>query len=321
MKNKTIVFSLALSILCVVVYATRTGRGQTQQRSSDAVKADAQIESNVKPTAAIRERRTLVDSAAELSAFANAARQNSLLKDGLAWTFGGKQQRGWRLYTGLLESMLGTEAEASTPEFAHALASWQKRMGLSPTGALDDKTLYKIISVWQAARLNSSAYPSDDELVTAPASDFWDPARPEELRRVRRDAYDAYKLMIADAAKDPSLKLAVTETGELAPHERYLKIVSSFRSREYQEELRRRSPNAGRAGLAVNSPHFTGCALDLYVGGDPVDTKDANRLLQVQTPVYQWLVKNAHKYGFRPYYYEPWHWEYVGGKQTTGGGN
>ena len=79
-----------------------------------------------------------------------------------------------------------------------------------------------------------------------------------------------------------------------------------------QEQLRRQSPNAGSAGLAVNSPHFTGRALDLYVGGDPVDTKDANRAIQVNTPVYKWLVRNAARFGFRPYFYEPWHWEYVG---------
>ena len=64
--------------------------------------------------------------------------------------------------------------------------------------------------------------------------------------------------------------------------------------------------------MAVNSPHFTGRALDIYVGGEPVDTNDRNRLIQVQTPVYQWLVRNAERFGFRPYYYEPWHWEYVG---------
>jgi len=102
---------------------------------------------------------------------------------------------------------------------------------------------------------------------------------------------------------------------ELAPAEKYLKIVSSFRSHEYQERLRKQSPNAGRAGLATNSPHFTGRALDLYVGGEPVETKDSNRALQIQTPVYQWLVRNSERFGFRPYYYEPWHWEYTGNHQ------
>ena len=71
------------------------------------------------------------------------------------------------------------------------------------------------------------------------------------------------------------------------------------------------SPNSGRAGLATNSPHFTGNALDIYVGGEPVSTKDENRAIQVETPEYKWLVKNASRFGFYPYFYEPWHWEYV----------
>ena len=85
-----------------------------------------------------------------------------------------------------------------------------------------------------------------------------------------------------------------------------------MRTPEYQAQLRAQSPNSGRAGLAVNSPHFTGRALDLYVGGEPVSTKDENRAIQTQTRAYRWLVKNAGHFGFRPYFYEPWHWEYVG---------
>jgi LAS superfamily LD-carboxypeptidase LdcB len=112
--------------------------------------------------------------------------------------------------------------------------------------------------------------------------------------------------MVAAAISDPSLK-----PDDHPENANYFKIISAFRSREYQEELRRRSPNAGSAGLAVNSPHFTGRALDLYVGGDPVDTNDANRAIQVNSPAYRWLIRNAERFGFRPYFYEPWHWEYV----------
>ncbi|HZH32789.1 MAG TPA: hypothetical protein VEY11_18625 [Pyrinomonadaceae bacterium] len=25
---------------------------------------------------------------------------------------------------------------------------------------------------------------------------------------------------------------------------------------------------------------------------------------------YRWPVRNAERFGFRPYFYEPWHWEY-----------
>lgn len=150
-----------------------------------------------------------------------------------------------------------------------------------------------------------------DELLTAPATDFWDSARPDDLRRVEREAYAAYKKMVAAAVADKSLNLKTDGQGNLAPEEKFLKIVSAHRSREHQERLRAASPNSGRAGLAVNSPHFSGRALDIYVGGEPVTTRDDNRALQVKTPAYRWLVKNAAKFGFKPYFYEPWHWEYA----------
>ena len=326
MKNKVIIFLFALSLLSVAaVFAARPGRGQTQASAQPAAQQQltTPVETSIKPTAAIRDRRATSASSsaatADLSAFADAASRNLQLKEELGWAFGGKPQRGWYLYTSLIGRLLDTQDEPATPAFASSLAVWQKTAGLAPTGILDDATLYKMVSTWQDSRLKDRAYPTAADLVTAPSSDFWDPSRPEELRQVRRDAYTAYKRLVAAAAADPSLRLQTTPAGELAPAEKYLKIVSSFRSREYQEELRRRSPNAGRAGLAVNSPHFTGRALDIYVGGDPVDTKDANRLIQVQTPVYQWLVRNAEKFGFRPYYYEPWHWEYVGEATVNGG--
>jgi hypothetical protein len=41
-----------------------------------------------------------------------------------------------------------------------------------------------------------------------------------------------------------------------------------------------------------------------------VSTADTNRARQVETPAYRWLARNAHRFGFRPYFYEPWHWEY-----------
>jgi D-alanyl-D-alanine carboxypeptidase len=171
-----------------------------------------------------------------------------------------------------------------------------------------------MISDWQSDRIKDRTYPTEAELVTIPVSECYDPSRPEALRKVERETYLAYKRMIQAAAADPSLGLAVTADGELAAGEKYLKIISAFRSREYQNNLRKQSPNSGRAGLAVNSPHFTGRALDIYVGGEPVSTKDDNRAIQTQTRAYRWLVKNAARFGFRPYFYEPWHWEYVGQK-------
>ena len=262
-----------------------------------AVVASAQSPRPVRKTSAVS-----TSPAATTSAFAAAATTNVTLRNDLTWIFGGKQQRGWYLYDLLIGKTLDTKHDPITTNFAASVASWQKRRGIRADGVLDQDALMAMVSQWQGNRLKNRAVATPDQLLTAPPSDFYDPSRAEELRQVERSTYAAYKEMLAAAIDD--LKLARTSS--------YLKIISSYRSREYQEDLRRKSPNAGSAGLAVNnSPHFTGRALDLYVGGDPVDTKDANRAIQVNTPAYRWLVQNAERFGFRPYFYEPWHWEYV----------
>ena len=235
--------------------------------------------------------------------FDHAASRNEVLKSELTWSFGGKSQRGWYLYSPLISSMIGAENEPASARFALKLSSWQGANGLQQSGVLDEKTWSQMVTALQSNRLQSITAPADDQLVTAPISDFYDPTRAEELRRVERRTYKAYRRMIKAAAEDPSLKLS--------PGDKYLKIISSFRSQEYQDQLRKQSPTAGRAGLAVNSHHLTGKALDLYVGGEPVSTKDENRAIQIKTPAYRWLVKNAARFGFQPYFYEPWHWEYV----------
>ena len=242
--------------------------------------------------------------------FADAARRNASLSTSLVWTFGSKQQLGWYIYTPLIKQLINTKQDSASVDFARAVARWQAKSALKPSGVIDEETLYAMIKHWQEARLKDRTVARPEQLLTAPLSDFYDPTRAEELRQVERRTYAAYKLMVAAAVADRSLGLAHNGK-ELAPGEKYLKIISAFRSREYQEKLRRESPNSGSAGLAVNSPHFTGRAIDVYVGGDPVETRDSNRALQVQTRVYQWLVRNAERFGFRPYCYEPWHWEYV----------
>jgi LAS superfamily LD-carboxypeptidase LdcB len=244
---------------------------------------------------------TIAASTTSSNAFSAAAAQNAILRNEVTWTFGGKQQRGWYLYDLLIGKTLDTSHDPITNEFAATLAKWQKKRGLRSDGLLDEASLMKLVSHWQSDRLKTRNPATPDQLVLAPTTDFYDPGRATELRQVERNTYEAYKQMIAAAHADPTVNLT----------DKYLKIISAFRSPEYQEQLRRQSPNAGRAGLAVNSPHFTGRALDIYVGGSPVDTKDSNRAIQVNTPAYRWLVRNAERFGFRPYFYEPWHWEYV----------
>ncbi|MGH9942287.1 MAG: D-alanyl-D-alanine carboxypeptidase family protein [Pyrinomonadaceae bacterium] len=240
------------------------------------------------------------EAAAAGADFAQAARQNAELQNSLSWTFGAKQQRGWHLYVPLIGRLIETEAGADAAEFAAAVARWQRARGLGQTGVIDANTLHRMIQTWQGQRLKDRTPASAGQLVTVPAAEFYDSSRPAELRQVERETYAAYQRMVAAA------NAAGVAEGK------YLKIISAHRSREYQDALRRKDPKAGSAGLAVNnSPHFTGRALDLYVGGDPVETKDSNRAIQVRTPAYRWLVRHAERFGFRPYHYEPWHWERV----------
>ena len=312
MKNiriRIVVIFCALAVVAGVASLTaRDSRGQSPQRKNDAQAKSPKSESHVKPTVLLSVRDATKSTSA---AFAEAAAQNTVLRNELAWPFGSKQQRGWYLYDLLICQTLNIPHDASTGDFANAVAAWQKQKGLNANGVLDEDSWMALVGRWQGNRLKTKTPAMTDQLLTAPPSDFYDPERLPELRQVERSTYAAYKEMLAAAIADPSLHLTHTTSGELAATEKYFKIVSAFRSREYQEKLRRESPNAGSAGLAVNSPHFTGRALDLYVGGDPVDTKDVNRAIQVSTPAYQWLVRNAERFGFRPYFYEPWHWEYV----------
>jgi uncharacterized protein YcbK (DUF882 family) len=299
MKNRRVhllvIITAFVAIASVVSFGARGSRGQSRPRKSDPTVKSTILTAAAKPNAA--------------PTFSAAATRNQALRNELSWTFGGKQQRGWYLYDELLGRTLDTHTGTITNDFAESVARWQKRRSLSASGILDESSWMAMVSHWQSNRLKKRGSATPDQLVMASPSDFYDPSRAVELRQVERETYEAYRKMIAAASAD--LKLARTESGELAPNVKYLKIISAFRSREYQEQLRRKSPNAGSAGLAVNSPHFTGRALDIYVGGDPVDTKDANRAIQVNTPAYKWLVRNAERFGFRPYFYEPWHWEYV----------
>jgi len=314
-----VIFAVMIGVVGSAVSLARTigDQAQTQKAESRAGGPQAPVqrtESPVKPTVMIVQpngSNTANTTTGSSIAFADAAAKNTAFRDQLAWTFGGKQQRGWYLYDTLLRQTLSTPSSTATTDFAAALSTWQDSRGLTSEGILDETSFMDVVAYWQTNRLKDRTPATPDQLITAPSSEFYDPERDAELRQVERNTYAAYKRMLAAAIADPTLKLDHVAADQLAPTEQFFKIISAHRSREYQEKLRRESPNAGSAGLAVNSPHFTGRALDLYVGGDPVDTRDSNRAIQVNTPVYQWLVRNAERFGFRPYFYEPWHWEYV----------
>lgn len=267
--------------------------------------ASAQTTTKAGPMRVAKTVKTAPSDDLSIIRFTFAALKNKDQLSKLAWSFGGKLQNGWSIYVPLISRSLGTEALPDSADFASALADWQTKQGLNALGIVDAETMSKFVSVWQAQRQFKYLLPDADRLISAPIDEFFDPTRSPELLKLDRETYSAYKKMIAAAERDLGHKF------RSGSEVKYLTIISAYRSPEYQASLRRQSPNASREALAKFSAHSTGRALDLYVGGDPVSTKDANRQMQVETPAYKWLVKNASRFGFYPYFYEPWHWEYV----------
>jgi hypothetical protein len=305
MKKKTVLFPTVFAVFLVgLVFHFIFG------------KDNAYAQMSTERTLVSKTARTSLSGSAGSSAarFAGAAGQNAKLRNSLSWVFGGKTQTGWNIYTPLISQAIGAATSADSPEFAANLAEWQAGRGIEPNGVLDQPTMDTFVKYWQSQRLGRSGVPDASRLYSAPISEFFDQSRDANLLQLEKDTFAAYKRMLAAAAKDLNGSVRFTSTGELAPGEKFLRIVSAYRSPEYQAALRKKEPNAGRGALAKFSAHATGQALDLYVGGEPVSTKDPNRSIQVETPAYQWLVKNAHKFGFYPYFYEPWHWEYVPGR-------
>jgi D-alanyl-D-alanine carboxypeptidase len=93
-----------------------------------------------------------------------------------------------------------------------------------------------------------------------------------------------------------------------------LKSISAYRNYEYQNILYKISYKSAKAGY---SEHQTGFSLDINM--DNINFK--------KTLEYNWLSKNAYKYGFilrypknkeniTGYTFEPWHFRYVGKKHA-----
>ncbi|MEP6705419.1 MAG: hypothetical protein ABJB34_11495, partial [Acidobacteriota bacterium] len=253
MKKRVLLASAALTLLSF----TYTMLGDSDVYAQERERVSGPM---VKQTASVRkvERNT--------PAFLNAAAENAALRNALTWTFSGKTQRGWNIYVPLISQAIGVEVGPDTPEFALALSIWQGNAGLLETGVLDEPTMESFRTYWQSRRLGRFERSADDDLLSAPIVEFFDPTRSTDMLQLERDTYAAYKKMVAAAAKDLRHELKLTKDGELAPEEKFLRIVSAYRSPEYQDALRRKEPNAGRGTLAKNSPHSTGHAIDIYVG-------------------------------------------------------
>lgn len=235
----------------------------------------------------------------------------------LHWTPFDQVERGWLTYLPLIAREIGTDCAPASAGFAQALAAFQKRHGLAAHGLFTPATFQVFKGVWQERRPFVMARVAGlcPEPPLQSALGYLDPSEEHADRMTRLLRYDvlhAYRLMV---------RAAQAEVPEIADNPELLQIFSSYRDPEADAARCAVEGNCDGLRRATCSPHRTGTAIDLYVGhldGHGVEsTRSANRRHQSQGPAYLWLVANAHRFGFVPYVYEPWHWEWTGPTEET----
>lgn len=240
-----------------------------------------------------------------------ASAENARTLQTLAWRPFGRDELGWETYAPLIGREIGTACQPQSARFVERLAAWQKAVGRPPTGRMGEADFQIMKGRWQARRpfvrlATWGACPSpppETSLATAKAEEGYG----GKVVRLRPGALDAWRRMTAAAR---------AEAPEAFADRNAFTIFSAFRSPEADAERCLRDRNCDGVRRATCSPHRTGLALDLYVGAapgfGPDSSADPNRRHQTTTGAYLWLVKNADRFGFVTYPFEPWHWEWTG---------
>ncbi len=236
---------------------------------------------------------------------------NAISVYSLEWTPFGATEWGWETYLPLIQHELRTQCGPGTPIFASRLAAFQQTHDLPPTGLFDGATFQVFKGVWQERRPFVMARVGGDCPDPPPLNQLGYLLPEEEhadrlTRLLRRDVLDAYRRMAAEAR---------AQVPEIAADPELLQIFSGFRDPEADAARCAQQGNCDGLRRAACSPHRTGTAIDVYVGhivGLSVDSTDPiSRQAMAKGATYRWLVQNAGRFGFVPYLYEPWHWEYV----------
>jgi hypothetical protein len=244
-------------------------------------------------------------------AYQDAAAQNAASITTLTFAPFGRPETGWAIYAPKIADELRTGCGPDTPAFARALARWRGRHGLSRSGVFDATTFEAMKSGWQKRR-PFVALRGEGLCPDAPELLALEGAAPEES--------DGGKIILLRPAALAALRrmtaAARAEVPEAAADPERLMLFSGFRDPADDAARCEAQGNCNGLVRAQCSSHRTGLAIDLFLGAAPgfdVDSSaDANRLWQTRTETYRWLVKNARRYGFVNYVFEPWHWEWVG---------
>jgi D-alanyl-D-alanine carboxypeptidase len=264
------------------------------------------------PSAASGVPGAIIPPSCQARGWGRAAQTNAAQLRTLAWAPFRRPEIGWEVYAPLIAREIGSACPPESEAFAAAFGAWQGNQRLLPDGVVKEADFIRMKGVIQSRRpfVQTSARgicpPGPDE-----ASLEWN--RPGEGYsgkpiQLQPQAFAAYRRMTA-AAK--------AEVPQIGADRRNLTIFSGYRSPESDAARCARDGNCNGIVRAACSPHRTGLALDLFVGQapgfGPDSSADPNRVFMSKTPAYQWMVRNADRFGFVSYPFEPWHWEWRGG--------
>lgn len=243
--------------------------------------------------------------------YAAAAGANAASSVTAQWSAFGRPELGWQVYAPLIAHELGLACPPQSQAFAAALAAWQGVHRLPANGEMDEATLRAFDIAWlrrrpfvaAAAHGQCPAPPPPADLATAQPSEGY----LGKSVQLRPAALGAYRRMVAAAR---------AESPAIAADPKLLTIFSGYRDPAADAAdcaSKGDCDTPARAGTC--SAHRTGLAMDLYLGSapghPPGSAADVNRLYESRTPAYLWLVANAGRFGFTPYPFEPWHWEWT----------
>ena len=227
----------------------------------------------------------------------------------LVWAPYGRTETGWEVYAPLITREIGATCGPATAAFAASVARWQAAHRLPATGAIDGPTFAAMSAIWQgkrpyvALRAHGTCPPPPASVVVATSAESY---LGKEIK-LRRGTLLAYRKLVAAAKRD---------VPALTQDPRWLTIFSGFRDPASDAARCAREGNCNGIVRAKCSAHRTGLALDIYVGQavglGPDSSADINRRAMVKTSAYGWLLRNAGRYGFVNYPFEPWHWEWTG---------
>jgi len=241
-------------------------------------------------------------------AWAQAAARNKASLYSLQWSPFGRPEIGWATYAPLVSQEIGAGCPADSGGFAERYAGWQARRKLAIDGVFKPADFDRMRDDL-ALRRPFVQLTAKGTCPASPAETTLEAARPDETYGgktvlLRPGALAAYRRMVAAAKADG-----------LAGEPPLLRLASGFRG-PAEEAARCRERACDRVSRANCSAHRTGLAIDLYLdpapGADPISTADENRRHMAASAEYRWLLTNAGRFGFLPYAYEPWHWEWTG---------